>query len=206
MMRRHFERGGPRRVSAPRLTLAILAILAVGGLIMTPAGQAQVRLSLDEALRLAFPEPAEIERRTAFLDDDEMAEAGRLAGPSVNVDHRVISYYVGLEEGKALGVAYFDSHRVRTLPEVLMIVVGPEGEVQRIEILKFAEPPEYELPRSWLQQFDGERLGEELSLKRHIVNMTGATLSSRAVTNAVRRVLALHQVIDPFDTQGRAAR
>ena len=32
--------------------------------------------------------------------------------------------------------------------------------------------------------------------------MTGASLTSNAVTGAVRRTLALHRVIDPFETEG----
>lgn len=98
-----------------------------------------------------------------------------------------------------MGAAYFDAHRVRTLPEVLMIVVGPEGRVRRIEILRFSEPPEYEAPRSWLEQFREKPLSDDLSLKGSIVNITGATLTSRAVTNATRRTLAIHSVVRPFD-------
>ena len=80
-----------------------------------------------------------------------------------------------------------------------MIVVTPEGTIRRIEVLKFSEPPEYQAPESWLGQFEGKELTPELLLKRSIVNMTGATLTSRAVTQASRRVLALNKVIDPFN-------
>lgn len=158
----------------------------------------QGTLTQEEALRLAFPAPAQIERRTAYLDESQVAEARKLAGGNIEFPHRVVTYYVGVEGGSAVGAAYFDSHRVRTLGEVLMIVVGRAGEIQRIEVLRFGEPPEYKSSPAWLDQFDGEKLGPDLSLKRGIVNMTGATLSSVAVTNAARRVLALHAVIQPF--------
>ena len=87
-----------------------------------------------------------------------------------------------------------------------MIVVTPEERIERIEILKFSEPPEYRAPESWLDQFKGQDLSEELSVKRSIVNMTGATLTSRAVTHAARRALALHRVISPFAAAGGEAR
>jgi hypothetical protein len=166
-----------------------------------PAG-AQVRLTQNEALRLAFPEPAVIERETAFLGDEGLARARELAGPDVEIDQRVISYYVGRTGGVTLGVAYFDAHRVRTLPEVLMIVVTPESRIERIEILKFSEPPEYRAPEGWLEQFAGHGLTGRLSVKGSIVNITGATLTASAVTAAARRVLALHRVIDPFEGAG----
>jgi hypothetical protein len=160
---------------------------------------AQTAVTQEEALRLAFPEPATIERRTAFLEESDVEAARALAGPGIELEQRVVTYYVARRGDTELGVAYFDAHRVRTLPEVLMIVVTPEDRIGRIEILKFSEPPEYRAPESWLEQFDDLPLSDGLSLKGSIVNMTGATLTSRAVTNAARRALALHAVIRPLD-------
>lgn len=157
----------------------------------------QPTMTQEEALGLAFPPPAAIERRTAYLDESELDRAEALAGPGVRVESSVITHYVGMMDGEAIGVAYFDAHRVRTLPEVLMVVVSPNGRVQRIEVLKFSEPPEYRPPDGWLEQFSGEALSDEVSLKGGIVNMTGATLTSEAATGAIRRVLALHEVIQP---------
>jgi hypothetical protein len=178
-----------------RLSLALAGALALG---LPTAGTSQVRLTQEEALRLAFPEPAAIERRTAFLDESALSRARELAGPEVEVNQRVITYYVGTNGESALGVAYFDAHLVRTLPEVLMIVVTPDARIERIEILRFADPPDYLVPASWLGQFYGRELSDGLAVKRAIVNMTGATLTSRAVTSAARRVLALHAVIGPL--------
>lgn len=162
----------------------------------------QVFLTQEEALRLAFPEPATIERSTAYLGEADLEAARRLAGSDVEIHQRVVTYYVGRLGDRALGVAYFDAHRVRTLREVLMIVVSAEGHIDRIEILKFSEPPEYRAPHSWLGQLEGKALTEDLALKKGIVNMTGATLTSRAITRAARRVLALHQVIRPLGLSG----
>lgn len=159
--------------------------------------QAQTRLTQDEALRLAFPAPAEIERRTAYLDETQLAEASELAGSEVKA--AVVTYYVARSGKTPLGVAWFDAHRVRTHPEVLMIVVNPAGEVDRIELLRFAEPPKYAAPAGWLARFTGRRLRADLDAKNAVAGMTGATLTSRAVTAAVRRALALQQTIRPLE-------
>ena len=97
--------------------------------------------------------------------------------------------------GEAGGTAYFDAHRVRTLPETLMVAVDPEGRVRRLEILSFAEPPEYIPREAWYGQFTGQPLSQDLALKRRIRATTGATLTARATTDAVRRVLAIHRVL-----------
>src|SRR3989304_4988524 len=49
-----------------------------------------------EAPPLPFPPPAAIERRTAFLTEEQLARAKALAGPDVEVTSRVVTYYVGL--------------------------------------------------------------------------------------------------------------
>lgn len=177
-------------------------VLCAAALAAVPApGAAQQVVTQQEALRLAFPEPAEIERRTAFLDSADLARAREAAGSGVEVEGTLVTYYVGTRDDSAVGVAYFDAHTVRTLPEVLMVVVTPGGRVGRVgrvEVLKFAEPREYRPPDGWLGEFEGRELSERLARGRDVVNITGATLTSRAVTQAVRRVLALHRVIDPL--------
>ena len=69
------------------------------------------------------------------------------------------------------------------------------GKVRTIEILSFNEPPEYQPSAPWIAQFDGRALDDELRLQRGIRTLAGATLSSVAMTDAVRRVLAIHEVL-----------
>lgn len=150
-------------------------------------------LSQDEALKLAFPGSTAIERESIFLSADERGKARELSG--VAFDDELVVRYVGRKGDEVLGYAYFDAHRVRTLPEAIMILVRPDGSVGTIEILSFNEPQEY-LPRErWLDQLDGHSLDDELSLTRAIRPITGATLSGRAIVNATRKMLAIHQVV-----------
>lgn len=180
------------------LRLATLAAVAAVSAAAAPAATAQT-LTQDEALALAFPDAERVERRTAYLEDAQLEEARALAGSDVEVSSAIVTYYVAVRGGASVGVAYFDAHRVRTLPEVLMIVVDPDARVRRIEVVSFREPPEYRAPGGWLRQFDDATLEPSLSLKGDIANITGATLTAGAVTRAVRRTLALHAVIAPFD-------
>jgi hypothetical protein len=177
-----------------------LAACAAGVGALAGGGRAAAQeLTQEEALRLAFPQGARVERRTAYLERSQLAQARELAGREAEIESTVVSYYVGYEGNRPLAVAYFDAHRVRTLPEVLMVVVDPQGRLQRVELLRWAEPPEYAPPGRWLAQFLGRVLDDDLSERRGIAGITGATLTTRAVTRAARRVLALHAVIDPFD-------
>ena len=168
------------------------AFLIVSLAAAAPAG-AKVFLTQEEALKLAFPGAA-IERRTVFLTDAETREAAALSGgppPSA-----LAVAYVATKDGRLAGTAYFDTHVVRTQPETLMVVVAPVGTIARIEVLSFSEPEEY-LPRGhWYAQFPGKALNDELAMKRGIRPVSGATLTARATTEAARRALALHQVLE----------
>lgn len=188
----------PAGVATAAVSALAVAALTASALAAVPAAAAgQEVVTQQEALRLAFPEPAEIERRTAFLDSADLARAREAAGPGVEIESPLVTHYVATRGDSTLGVAYFDAHPVRTLPEVLMVVVTPDDEVGRVEVLRFAEPREYRPPGGWLEEFEGMALDRRLSIGRGVVNITGATLTSRAVTGAVRRVLALHRVISP---------
>ncbi len=158
-------------------------------------------LSRDEALALAFP-GCRVERRTEYPTAAQLDAARRLAEveiPSVPVH----AYRAHCPDGPG-GTAYFDVHRVRTLPETLMVVVTPDGTVGRLEVLSFAEPGEYRPRPGWYEQFRGRRLDAGLRLDRGVRRVVGATLTSRATTEAVRRVLALDRVLSDGDGDGTA--
>jgi hypothetical protein len=184
-----------------------VALAAAAAVLLSPAprgvaAQEAGVLSQEEALATAFGEDAEIERRTAFLEPAEVERAGDLAGSGVEVEEPLVTLYVARRAGDPVGVAYFDAHPVRTLTEVLMIVVGPDDRVERVEVLRFDEPREYRPPDGWLDEFGGVGLSDGSA--RDVPNITGATLTSDAVEDAVRRTLALHEVIDPFGGDGDA--
>jgi hypothetical protein len=135
-----------------------------------------------------------VEREARFLTGAERGRAEELAG--VGIPGELVTRYVATKDGALVGTAYFDTHLVRTLPETIVVVVDPSGRAARVEILAFGEPQDY-LPRpKWLEQFRNRVLDGDLAVKRGIHGITGATLSARAVTEATRRVLALHRVLD----------
>jgi Na+-translocating ferredoxin:NAD+ oxidoreductase RnfG subunit len=192
--------GRRTRVRSPvgAMRCGVMALMVVA--VASAPCRAQGVLTQQEALALAAPH-ATWQRHTAYLADEDLA-AIREQSNGVEVEQRVISYYVAHQNGRATHVAYFEAHQVRTLPEVVMVVVAGNGKVDRVEILKFSEPPEYRAPAGWLAQFNGHALDDDLSLKGEIVGMTGATLTARAVTGSVRRLLAVHAHLRPLADQG----
>ncbi len=185
------------RFSRLRLLRTRRVLAAAAGALAAATLVAKVFVSPEEALRLAFPGAA-VERRTAFLTEAQQKEAKKLSGDSEEPS-ALATYYEARKDGRVVGTAYFDTHVVRTMPETIMVVVDPSAAIARIEVISFDEPEDY-LPRStWYGQFAGKSLDAELSLKRGIRPVAGATLTARATTDAARRVLALHRVLHPAD-------
>jgi len=183
----------PRR---RRATAAGVSALAVVVLVCGAAG-ATVLITVEEALGLAFPD-ATTTRETLFLTEEQIAQVEKAAGD--RPASAMATRYVAVRDGVTVGFAYLDTHRVRTLPETLVVVLGANGEVRRVEVAVFREPLEYVPRRGWYDQFEGEMLSEGLALKRNIRPVTGATLTARATTEAVRRTLAIHLAVASEET------
>ncbi len=146
----------------------------------------------DQALALAFP-GASLQRREHFLTEAQAQTVKALAG--VDLSGLWVVAYEARKEGRLSGVAFFDTHRVRTLNETAMVAVSAEGKVLRVEVVAFREPAEYMAKEAWKQQLVGRKLDGELKLGRGIRPLSGATLTANALTDASRRGLALWQVL-----------
>ncbi len=151
-------------------------------------------LTQEEALRLAFPKGAVVTRKTVFLSEADRADVARRSGGAP--PPRLVIYYTATVEGRAAGTAYFDTHVVRTLPETILVAVDPKGAIARIEVFSFSEPEEYMPREAWYGQFAGRTLGEELSERKGIRPVTGATITVRVTVEAARRVLALDAFLE----------
>ncbi|MCC6221144.1 MAG: FMN-binding protein [Deltaproteobacteria bacterium] len=182
-------RGFCKQCAARLVGRALLVSIAV---ILAPDASSEVFYAKDEALELAFPEADNVEMKTFILTEDELARAEKMA--KVKIDSKLITFYEGIKDGQLLGYACIDTHVVRTLPETFMVVMNPEGEVERVTVLAFHEPQEHLPSARWYEQFRGERLSPELWPGRKIAGILGSTLSVRAITSGVRKVLAIFQI------------
>ncbi len=172
--------------SSRAAALALAALLA-------QSARAEVFLSKQEALAQAFPQADRVESESFVLDDAQAQAIERLAGTPL--DSRLATLYRGVRDGETQGYAFIEMHRVRTLPEALLVVLSPAGEVRSVRMLAFYEPGEFLPPNRWLAQFDGRALTAELRLGGAIHGIAGSSLSSRAVTMGVRRTLALFDLV-----------
>jgi Na+-translocating ferredoxin:NAD+ oxidoreductase RnfG subunit len=177
--------------SSRRVLAGVVAVaLAVG---LATSGEARVFYSRNQALELAFPDADRVESQTFVLDDEQARRIEELSRSPI--DSKLVRVYTGVRDELVVGYAVIDVHNVRTLPEAFMVVLSPEGTVRSLRVLAFHEPLDYLPTGRWYQQFDEKTLAEPLRLGGDVHGVVGATLSARATTRGVRRVLAYYEVL-----------
>jgi Na+-translocating ferredoxin:NAD+ oxidoreductase RnfG subunit len=91
---------------------------------------------------------------------------------------------------------YFVVDRVVGKHEFITIAVGinANGTVKQIEIMDYRESYGYEVrDPAWRAQFTGKSVNSPLQLNADIKNISGATLSSKHVTDGVKRILQKYE-------------
>lgn len=157
-------------------------------------------VSREEALAAAYP-GAEIVSERVFLSQAQQNRAAEIAG--LEIPSALIARYLALENGRQTGRAYVETHVVRTKKESLLICLDASGAVKRIEVTAFLEPPDYQASSAWYRQYEGRRLDDELHINRAIRPLAGATLTAAAANQAVRRVLAIDQVLQQSSDEAK---
>lgn len=166
-------------------------VLCLGAFPSTAEGK--VYYSKSEALASAFPDADRVVSRTIVLGDEQATAIESLA--KSRLETRLITVHTGVKGGEIVGYAFIDIHTVRTLPEAFLIVISPEGKIESLRVLAFYEPEEYLPSERWLTQFDQRALDHRLRLGEEIHGIAGSTLSARAVTDGVRRSLAIFEIV-----------
>ena len=173
-----------------RYIISILFILCFGSL-----SQAEIVISKDEALKLAFPDADQIEKKQVFLSIDQKSEIEQIAKEKIK--SRFYVFYVAKKGDNYLGSALIETHILRTKTETVLYVIDTNGCLKQAEILAFYEPSEYKPGNKWMKLFNHKDINDSLRVGKDIPNITGATITSYSFTQSVKRVLAIYEVAFP---------
>lgn len=150
-------------------------------------------LSLEEALRVCFPEATQTEAKEIVYAPEHVAQIRKLSG--VKPDERKKTIWIVKAGNQVAG--YFIPDQVIGKHNWIdyAVALNPDGKVRQIEILEYRESHGSEVREAaWRRQFVGKDLQNKLRLFEDITNITGATLSCRHLVQGVRKCLALYQI------------
>ena len=185
--------------------------LAVAVLLLPPsayAAKVDVYLTLEEAPQAVFPEADSFERKDVEVNDTIRRRMKELIGrlkPTI-WEPFYISFIASREE-EVIGYAVICEEIGKHRPITFIVAAYPNGSVKDVALMMYREPVGEEVRyRPFLKQFSGKSLANPIFPRRDIKNVTGATLSVRAMSRGVRKALAFIQLayLDPAKRQGRA--
>lgn len=170
----------------------VLPLIPVSAWVISAAHATQY-LSLEEAQKTIFPKATRFEVSAIKLTKEQKKEIEKLSDMRMRPDEqKVWKAYVGKE---LLG--YFIVDEVYGKHEFITYSIGltADGAVTQVEIMDYRETYGSEVRNPlWRKQFVGKTLKDPFVLDKDIVNISGATLSSRHITDGVKKLLAFYKV------------
>lgn len=178
-----------------------LALLGGGAAAQEPSpteegiGEVQTFLTSEEARRRIFPEAMAFARESKPIPAPLKEELAGKLGRAFAEDS--LEVYIALGQGQVLlGYAVVSEELGMYRPITFMVGVAPDFTVREVAVLVYRESRGGEVRRArFLNQYRGKSAREPLRLNRDIINITGATLSVRALNFGVKKVLALVQAL-----------
>jgi Na+-translocating ferredoxin:NAD+ oxidoreductase RnfG subunit len=162
-------------------------------LLATPLFGETVYLEPAEALRIIFQDSKTVEPESKTLTHDQRLFAEKKLG--YRLSRKVWNFYVAKSGLKTDGYALIDHEIGKTEPITVLTALTPEGSIKEVEVLVYREPIGSEVhEKRFLKQYQGKKGGDPVRTGQDISSITGATLSARAVSVAVKRALLLWQV------------
>lgn len=154
------------------------------------AGAETVYLTPQQALKRAFQGSAEVVSEKKGLAPEPKKRIEKALGGKIAKDQWI--FYLGKSGAKIDGYALIDHEIGKTEPITFLTALDPKGVVQGVEILVYREPIGGEVKsENFRRQFVGKKETDPIRVGQDIKNITGATLSSRAVSLGVRRAALL---------------
>lgn len=170
-----------REIVKLSLTLAIIcavagAALAAGNMVTSPIIEERERTQLLEALGILIP----------GADDFTPVE----------INDRVV-YYLASAAGRPAGAVMLAAGSGFNGPVNLLVSIDPTGQVQGTRVASHRETVGIGTKieeDSFLSQFAGKTMQDQITVGQDINAVTGATVSSRAVANGVKQALSDYAV------------
>jgi Na+-translocating ferredoxin:NAD+ oxidoreductase RnfG subunit len=189
-----------------KLILSGLTLFA-GMLVITIACFAFTLLTKEEALKEVFWSGAQIEPETKELTGDVLARIKKRLGGSLVYEQKgsesakvaethTVTFHFGVKNGEKKGVAIIDTEPGKWGPVEFITAMDIKARVKRVKVLSYQEIRGRPIARSsFMNQYRGKSSSSPLQVGKDIVGISGATISSRAATFAVKKAIVIYEEV-----------
>lgn len=181
-----------------KIILPAICVLAVSLLGPSTANQglireayAKVLTSAEKVLDRFLADADEVTEEVKVLTEDQKSAIAAKARVTFDpVFDREFSFFIGRQGGQVIG--YAAKHAVKGKWGMIhyMIALDPDGTVREVKVLEYQERRGKPVAkRRFLKQFKGKTIQSRIKLRKDIHGVTGATISSRGMTDGVRKLV-----------------
>lgn len=154
---------------------------------------AMTLLTQKEALRAVFGEDAQITSEQKALSGDSLeaikAKLGKCFHPQ-----KEYTFYFGEAQGKRFSVALILEAPGKWGPIQFIVALDLDARVRDVIVMRYTETRGRPIARrSFLNQFIGKTGKDAFVLRKDIVAISGATISSEATACTVKEAIALYE-------------
>ncbi|MFQ5597921.1 MAG: FAD:protein FMN transferase [Nitrospiria bacterium] len=178
-----------------RRFMAMAAAMVAGLVLPATVEGTTIRFATeDEALKRLVPDAEDFDLEKQHLSDRQLSAAQELAGKGFR--KRDYPFWIGRRGNQIAGYATRLNVIGKERPITFLIGFDPDGAVYGVEVLIYRESRGSEVRyERFMKQFVGKKTGDSFRLGQEVLPISGATLSSRATAYAVKKGLALFEVL-----------
>jgi Na+-translocating ferredoxin:NAD+ oxidoreductase RnfG subunit len=170
-----------------------LVAVAVIAAVTTPA-LATDYLSVPDAQHILFPQALHFVPLPVTLTPPQISQIKKLSGVPQRTNQPRI--WRAMQEAAIIGWVLVDEVIGKHEFITYATAISPDGHVLGVEILSYRESHGGQVrDANWRSRFRGKTLADPFRLNQDIPNISGATLSSRNITDGVKRLLAIHALV-----------
>ncbi|MFO1320840.1 MAG: FMN-binding protein [Burkholderiales bacterium] len=160
----------------------------------TPQCIAAQYMTIEQARGMIFGQAQEFVASPITLTPEQIQRIEAASGIRTRTPQQQI--WQAKAGGKLLG--WFIVDQVVGKHELITYGVGinADGSVRQFQVIDYREAYGYQIrDLKWRDQFVGKTINDPLAVGTDIANISGGTMSSRHVTDGIKRLLHLHQLV-----------
>lgn len=168
---------------------AMLALIPVAAIMAPAIAHAKIYVSVEDTQKRLYPGEKLVQTPIALTEAqrERMRELSSVREPfrgervwrTAKGDWFIVDEVVGKHEMVKYALA-----------------IHADGTIKGIEIMEYVESYGYEVGEaSWRNQFVGKTGASTLKLNKDIQNISGATLSCKHLTDGVKRLMVMHELV-----------
>ena len=128
-----------------------------------------------------------------LTEDDRQKIIDRLKGQAATES---VSVYCCKMNDKTVGYGFVDNVKGKTQLITYLVALQPDGTMEDVDVLAYREAYGGEIANdSFRRQFRQKTIDDKLRPGNDIKNISGATISVRAITHGVKKVLTIFDVM-----------